>query len=104
MNSSHLEQLFLQLGQKTVEWAVTSGISILGILVVTLVALRAYRMLARRIEKTMVEKSAVHPDRKDPEEVRKRINTLSGILRTVGTVAAWRWFCRIRLTACPQCP
>ena len=89
MDSTHLEQIFVQLGQKAIEWAVTSGLAVLVILILTVVALRSFRVLAKRIVKIMIEKSTIHAEKKDPEEIRKRIKTLSGILRTVGTVVIW---------------
>jgi small conductance mechanosensitive channel len=71
------------------EWAVTSGVSILIVLAVTLVALRSFRGLARKIENLMIEKAAVQAEGRDPEEVKKRISTLSNIVRAVGVVSIW---------------
>ncbi len=89
MDSAHLEQVFVKLGQRAIEWSVTSGIAVLVILILTFAALRSFRSLAKRIEKRMIENSTAPGETKDPEEVRKRIMTLSGILRTIGTSFIW---------------
>ena len=89
MNSDLFKQAFVELGSKTIEWAVTSGFAILAILLLTFLALYSFKSLAKRIEKATLEKTSSRTDLKDPEEIKKRISTLGGILRTTGVVAIW---------------
>lgn len=89
MNSARIEEVLQGLGSKAIEWSVTSGVSIVLIVLVTIVALHSFKAFAKRMEGAMLEKSPARKEHKDPEETMKRISTLSNILRSIGVVVIW---------------
>ncbi|MBW6457860.1 MAG: mechanosensitive ion channel family protein [FCB group bacterium] len=76
------------LAQNAMKWVVTDLPGILILILVLIVALKVVRLLIRRISKSMTAHAEKDPNT-DTGEAVKRINTLTGIVRSLLKVIVW---------------
>jgi small conductance mechanosensitive channel len=74
---------------KALDWAVSSGLAVLVVLVGTFVAASLFRLAVRRLEDMLVARSERRSEAEDSGEVRQRIHTLGELLRKTGITVIW---------------
>jgi len=89
MADANLPTHLVGFSERAAEWLVRAGVSVAAVLVVTWGTARLYRMTVHRFRDAVERKSLERADPGSHEEVRKRMLTLSGILRKAGTAAIW---------------
>jgi small-conductance mechanosensitive channel len=70
---------FTGLSDKAMTWLLSSGLTIVLVVIGTLIAIRVARMLARRVSSSLGKQM-------DDEESRKRVKTVSSVIRNLLTV------------------
>ena len=76
MNVSGMQLWLTTFTARTLDWLITTGLSIALVIAVALVAARVYRIAVGRMEKKIADGVAERSDGEDPDEIRQRIRTL----------------------------
>ena len=74
---------------KALDWAVTTGLAVLTVLVVAGIAVRALRMAVERLEKMLVRRAEKLAPGEDREETEQRIHTLSELMKNTAVTVTW---------------
>lgn len=89
MNFTGLQGWMTDFTGKALDWAVSSGLAVLVVLVGTFVAASLFRLAVRRLEDMLVARSERRSEAEDSGEVRQRIHTLGELLRKTGITVIW---------------
>ena len=89
MNVSGMQLWLTTFTARTLDWLVTTGLSIALVTAVALVAARVYRIAVGRMEKKIADGVAERSDGEDPDEIRQRIHTLASLLAQAGLSTTW---------------
>jgi small conductance mechanosensitive channel len=89
MGKFDIQGVIRAFAEKGIDWIITSGLSILLILVIAYALARFYRVAVQRLRETITKSAEERLRIETPEEVRKRVLTLSGILEKTGVVVIW---------------
>lgn len=88
MNGTGLQRWMTDFTGQALDWAVSSGLAVLVVLVGTFVAASLFRLAVRRLENMLIARSERKPE-EDTGEVRQRIHTLGELLRKTGITVIW---------------
>lgn len=75
--------------EKSIGWLITTGLSVIVVLVIAYLLSRFYRMAIKRLRLFILKKAEERAGIETPEEINKRVVTLSSILKATGVVAIW---------------
>ncbi len=89
MNVSGIQLWLTTFTARTLDWLVTTGLSIVLVMVVAVVAARVYRVAVGRLEEKVADSVAEGSDGENPDEIRQRIHTLGSLLTKAGVSATW---------------
>lgn len=81
---------------KFLDWSVSALPSILILIIVLIITLRVFKFAVKRLKKFLIHRS-IRSQEEDNTETEKRVNTLMGILRSLGKVMIWILFIMILL-------
>ena len=81
---------------KFLDWSVSALPSILILIIVLIITLRVFKFAVKRLKKFLILRS-IRSQEEDNTETEKRVNTLMGILRSLGKVMIWILFIMILL-------
>jgi small conductance mechanosensitive channel len=96
MNKYFTTDFWETFAAKLSEWVITDLPAMLILIVLLIITLRVSSLLIRKLKKIMVERMAHQEDEPDLE-IKKRLNTLMGIVRKGVTVIIWTIFIMIFL-------
>jgi small-conductance mechanosensitive channel len=89
MNVSGMQLWLTTFTARMLDWLVTTGLSIVVVAAVALMAVRVYRLAVRRLEEKISSGVAERSDQEDPGEVKQRIHTLGSLLAKAGVTTIW---------------
>jgi small conductance mechanosensitive channel len=89
MNVSGMQLWIANFTAKTLDWLVTTGLSIVLVVALALMAARAYRIAIGRLEKKLADRVAERSEGEDPDEIRQRIHTHGSLLAKAGISTIW---------------
>jgi small conductance mechanosensitive channel len=89
MNVSGIQLWLSTFTARVLDWLVTTGLSIVLVVIVALTAARLYRLAAVRTEEKIASGLAERSGKEDPGEIRQRVRTLGSLLVKAGVSAIW---------------
>ncbi len=89
MNVSGIQLWVTTFTAKMLDWLVTTGLSVVLVLAVALIAARVYRLAVIRMEKRIADGIAERSDGVSLDEAKQRIHTLGSLLSKAGVTTIW---------------
>lgn len=89
MNTQAIQQWLTSFTGKALDWLVSTGLSILLVLMIATAASRLVKSAVRRLESMLIGRTAKRSSEESIEEIEQRIHTLSELMKNTAVTVIW---------------